>query len=184
MKEIVSEIIDQQVDPRELGEAIDQVARDRAACEKWRNYHLIGDVIRGEVNTTGACMMDRLQRTMEQEPTILAPAAEAERNISKPNPDAWKSAGLFAVAASIALMAVLTLAPESSTLKNEGSVIAEHNQDSTEGAIAMTDAQRQQQQFEAEFGQMLVEHGEFTATPGLNGLIAYAKMVSNENLDE
>ena len=50
MKDIVSEIIDQQVDPSELGEAINQVVRDRAACERWRNYHLIGDVIRGEVN--------------------------------------------------------------------------------------------------------------------------------------
>jgi negative regulator of sigma E activity len=184
MKDIVSEIIDQQVDPSELGEAINQVVRDRAACERWRNYHLIGDVIRGEVNTTGACMMNRLQRTMEQEPTVLAPVVDAERVDSKPNPDAWKSAGLFAVAASIALMAVLTLTPESSTLINEGSVIAKHDQASTEGVIAITDAQRQQQKFEAEFGQMLVEHGEFTATPGLNGLIAYAKMVSNENLDE
>lgn len=184
MKDIVSEIIDQQVDPNELGEAINQVARDRTACEKWRNYHLIGDVIRGEVNTTGACMMDRLQRTMEREPTILAPVAEAGRIISKPNQEAWKSAGMFAVAASIALMAVLTLTPESSTSKNEGAVVAARNQDSTTGTVALTEAQRQQQRFEAEFGQMLVEHGEFTATPGLNGLIAYAKMVSNENLDE
>ncbi len=184
MKDIVSEIIDQQVDPGELDAAINQVARDQTKCEKWRNYHLIGDVIRGDVNTTGPCMMDSLQRTLEREPTILAPVKETEVMGTKPNPDAWKSAGMFAVAASIALMAVLTLTPESSTPKNESSVIAERNQEPTAGALELADAQRQQQQFQAEFGQMLVEHGEFTATPGLNGLIAYAKMVSNENLDE
>jgi len=37
--------------------------------------------------------------------------------------------------------------------------------------------------FDPEFGEMLAQHGEFAASPGLNGLIVHAKLVSNEALD-
>ena len=181
MKDTVSEIIDQRVGPGELGSEINRVSSDRKACTKWRNYHLIGDVIRGEVNATGDCLMERINTAVEQEPTVLAPAAKKE-TVST-NTDAIKSAGMFAVAASLALVAVLTLRPESASVEG-GAVIANSTTgQSLNSSTVVNSSTDQQQSFESEFGQMLVEHGEFTATPGLNGLIAYAKMVSNENLD-
>ena len=181
MKDTVSEIIDQRVGPGELGDEINRVSSDRKACTKWRNYHLIGDVIRGEVNATGDCLMDRISMAVEGEPTVLAPVAKKEKLSA--NTDALKSAGMFAVAASLALIAVLTVRPETGDVEG-GAVIANSSTDQpSPSPAALTASAAQQQSFESEFGQMLVEHGEFTATPGLNGLIAYAKMVSNENLD-
>ena len=49
------------------------------------------------------------------------------------------------------------------------------------GAVSST---IEQQKFAQEFGEMLSEHGEFTASSGLNGLVAYAKLVSNQRLEQ
>jgi negative regulator of sigma E activity len=188
MKNTVSELIDQRVAPHDLADFIDQVAKDHGALGKWRNYHLIGDVIRGEVTSTGNCMMDRVQQALEAEPTVLAPVAEPVTNnievVRPSNIEALKSAGMFAVAASIVLMAVLTLSPGAPMAERDGSEIARNTVNGApEVATTNLTEPGQQQAFETEFGQMLVEHGEFTAASGLNGLIAYAKLVSNENLE-
>ncbi len=188
MKNTVSELIDQRVAPHDLADFIDQVAKDHRALGKWRNYHLIGDVIRGEVTSTGNCMMGRVQQALEAEPTVLAPIAEPVTNnievVRPSNIEALKSAGMFAVAASIVLMAVLTLSPGAPMAERDGSEIARNTVNrAPEVATTNLTEPGQQQAFETEFGQMLVEHGEFTAASGLNGLIAYAKLVSNENLE-
>ena len=183
MKDTVSEIIDQRVGPGELGTEIDRISSDRKACARWRNYHLIGDVIRGEVHATGDCLMERISTAVNREPTVLAPVAKKQK--VRTSTDAMKSAGMFAVAASLALVAVLTLKPESTPVEGGAAVIANSGDSILPNETAdKSSSVAQQQSFESEFGQMLVEHGEFTATPGLNGLIAYAKMVSNENLDQ
>ncbi len=188
MKDTVSEIIDQRVTSQGFVDFIDQVVTDRRALEKWRNYHLIGDVIRGEVTATGNCMVARVHQALESEPTVLAPIAEPVTNnievVRPSNTEALKSAGMFAVAASIALMAVLTLSPGAPMAERDGSEIAKNTLNSLPEVDSTVPGESvQQQAFETEFGQMLVEHGEFTATSGLNGLITYAKLVSNENLD-
>ncbi|MGI9317843.1 MAG: sigma-E factor negative regulatory protein [bacterium] len=187
MKDTISKIIDHRVSSGELGRVMDQVAKNQGACSKWRNYHLIGDVIRGEVKATGNCMMDRIQQAIADEPTILAPSPEppkVELSVAELGSETWKSAGMFAVAASIALMAILTLTPNSTPIERGSSVVAQSTENVSPEVALVKSSEPAQKEFEAEFGQMLVEHGEFTATSGLNGLIAYAKMVSNENLDE
>ena len=127
--------------------------------------------------------MDRIRKAVDHEPTVLAPVTKMEKPTT--NSEAMKSAGMFAVAASLALVAVLTLKPESASVEGGAAVIASSETDpSSNPATVVSSPAAEQQSFESEFGQMLVEHGEFTATPGLNGLIAYAKMVSNENLDQ
>jgi hypothetical protein len=80
---------------------------------------------------------------------------------------------MFAVAASLALVAVVTLNPAT---KKPAQV---------QLASSTTEADTiQQQKFAQEFGEMLVGHGEFTASAGLNGLLAYSKLVSNQRLEQ
>jgi sigma-E factor negative regulatory protein RseA len=197
MKETISEIIDQRVDPHRLSDPIERIAADAEGCTTWRNYHLIGDVIRGEVSFTGGCLVSRVQTALHDEPTVLAPVATARQatgsddRASDDGPravgrgDTLKAAGLFAIAASLALVAVITqlpgsdeasLSPAIATIGDEGITTDNEENDTA------TDPDRQHQDFASEFGQMLVEHGEFSATAGLNGLLAYAKVVSNEPL--
>lgn len=187
MKQTISEILDRRLDPQALDTELSAIARDGDACLTWRNYHLIGDVIRGEV-AGGSCLLYRVQEAMENEPTVLAPAstgpAVSSSTKSGLSSEAARSAGLFAIAASLTLVAVLTLSPQSSVgpVGATGAQIA--TVEPVAEAVSTALSQAQANTFESEFGQMLIEHGEFTATSGMNGLIAYAKLVSNQQLAE
>ena len=46
MKERISALMDGELDDQAAGAAIDEPARDRAARETWRLYHLISDAVR------------------------------------------------------------------------------------------------------------------------------------------
>ena len=231
MKQQVSEIIDRPFDVQPDSEALGRIARSEEGCKTWRNYHLIGDVIRGE-QLSGRCLLTEISATLDSEPTILAPktmgsevrgtgqaaglATGQERSAGRP--EVVRSVGVFAIAASLALVAVVTLVPQAdrggplfpgtsvATVDTGNTTAVEQGADlpaagqtadseATSVAVASTDsggsrsattppaADPAMGAFEDEFGQMLVEHGEFTATSGLNGLLAYAKLVSNASLD-
>ncbi len=198
MKQTISDIIDQELGSAEAGGQINRIAEDNDSCRAWRNYHLIGDVIRGDVKTTGPCLIDRVQAALADEPTVLSPVRASTTELTtgvatKPSGsrgETLKAAGLFSLAASIALVAVLTQVPETddrqqapslaatttATVPTGSQVVAGNPIRSAENVAAEDVA--------AEFGQMLVEHGEFTTATGLNGLLAYAKVVSNQPIGE
>ncbi len=193
MKNTINDIIDHRLDAKDLAENVGKIASSKASVESWKNNHLIGDVIRGDVLSIGPCLVDRIQQSLEHEHTILAPVREESLQLTgstdRERSDVWKSAGLFAIAASIAIVAVLTLTPDISGTVSQVEQIAQVEQTSVKPAGLIEQGSPAQQgdgsqSFDAEFGQMLVEHGEFSATSGLNGLVAYAKLVSNETLGE
>lgn len=207
MTNTIIDIIDQRfkLDPvdqqsaEQVNDLISHCAGDEEALRRWRNYHLIGDVIRGEVIDTGSCLLDKIGAAMEREPTVLVPVNFDQDAITPPQQPVtaarpWRSAAMVALAASVAIFAVLTLAPApiNGNLSQNGSgdllaagspkavtisALTATGSAASNSGVALSDSQ-----FSSEFGQMLVEHGEFTATPGLNGLVAYAKLVSNEGL--
>ncbi len=195
MKQTISDIIDRRPEAVDAGEPFERIATDADSCRAWRDYHLIGDVIRGEVTATGTCLIARVQDALADEPTVLAPGAkrsataESDRSASTGGSrgDTLKAAGLFAVAASLALVAVITRAPDSSA-PVAGPELAAVPTPSAEAVqapqVAGATGSDTQQAFASEFGQMLAEHGEFTSSAALNGLLSYAKLVSNEPLAE
>ena len=171
MNDKISTLIDLEGDAADRQEMLNRIQDDSRAHDLWHRYHLIGGVIRGEVEIAGNDLSARIRDQLDHEPTVLAP-------LEKPRgtgvlADIWKSAGMLALAASIALMAVVTLKPVEEPA-NAGDRIASSN---SENDVLSPEARGV---FEQEIGEMLVEHGEFTASAGLNGLIAYAKLVSNE----
>ena len=217
--ETVSDLIDRQLDGAKMDAPMDGVINDPELVKCWRNYHLIGDVIRGDVRVTGNCLLSKIEQGIADQPAHNASDAgigrsgrganhsnvvslaslDAKNKFAKNKIDsanAWKSAAMFAVAASVALMAVLTLKPGGDEF--DAAIVAGSNLAATtpstitpsaipvasplpaDPAIAVEDLAS----FESEFGQMMVEHGEFTATSGLNGLLTYAKLVSNEGLGQ
>ncbi len=188
------DLLDGRIGEGEFQSALENVSSDENATHSWRNYHLIGDVIRGEVSETGNCLVSKISVALDQEPTILAPmrsshvgADDSASNVvglksaESGKNDTLKAAGMFAIAASVALFAVLGISP-APVEQSGNNVVAV----STPPASTQVDESQQSsaQAFEAEFGQMLVTHGEFTSTAGLNGLASYAKMVSNESLGQ
>ncbi len=194
MKQTISDIIDQQLDAADSAGQIDRIAVDPENCRAWRDYHLIGDVIRGDVQSTGTCLIDRVQAALSDEPTVLAPVGGGDGESFPGRADksggsrgeTLKAAGLFSLAASIALVAVLTQVPATDDSQRTQTVASTTVPATGEPASgdAVADAASDREAIAAEFGQMLVEHGEFTTTAGLNGLLAYAKLVSNQPVGE
>lgn len=163
MSEKISELIDGRGSPGQRHHLFDHILADRGAGKAWRHYHLIGCVLRGEVTQTGADLSARIGRRLEEEPRVLAPVPGARRRFSK----AWKPAAVLALAASLALVAVVTWNP---SRDGGGAPVAQ---------LAPAPPARPGQ----EFREMLAQHGEFASSPGLNGLIVYAKLVNNRPLD-
>ena len=158
MNEKISEIIDHRGTPRQRQSVFDHILADDGARRAWQRYHLIGCVLRGEVRQTGMDLSARIRTRLEREPTTLAPVP------ARATP--WKSAGMLALAASIALAAVIIF----------------HQAGEEDGTNRIVDNSHGAR-FEQAFGEMLAQHGEFTSSPGLNGLVVYAKLVSNAPIE-
>ena len=114
-QEWVSAAVDGEADSQALAE----LASDKASHEKWRNYHMIGDAMRGELpQTLNLDLSARIADAIEQEPTIMAPAPSrdeaTEQDVAaKVSGDSvrvvpfYKQFGQYAIAATVAVMAIV-----------------------------------------------------------------------------
>jgi len=181
MTETISELIDNRGAPERRQELFDHIIADHGAGRVWRHYHLIGCVLRGEIERHdagfAADLSARIEARLGAEPAVDAPPSPSP--IVPLRRRAWTSAAkagaaaTLALAASLALVAVIVLRPGADS---GGAGVA-----STNPATAPATTERVR--FGAEFAEMLAQHGEFASSPGLNGLIVHAKFVNNQPLD-
>jgi len=197
MSEKISELIDGRGAPAQRQDVFDHIIADPGAGRTWRRYHLIGCVLRGEVGPGPGAAGDggdccaRIEARLEAETMaaevvplpgapVTAPAATVAPVAPKLRRRAWTTAtktgaaATLALAASLALVAVMVLRPG----PDGGGATPVAQRASSAAATHL-----QRVSFDPEFGEMLAQHGEFAASPGLNGLIVHAKLVSNEALD-
>ncbi|QUN04944.1 anti-sigma factor [Shewanella yunxiaonensis] len=109
-QEWVSAAVDGEAGPQALAD----LASDKSSHDKWRNYHLIGDAMRGELpQTLQLDLSDSIAAAIEQEPAILVPVARPQQQVSKPQngntivAPLFKQFGQYAIAAAVALVAVV-----------------------------------------------------------------------------
>ena len=196
MNEKLSALVDQELDQEQSHSQFSQVIKDDQLLSSWQNYHLIGQVIRDEVGDTRSDLSAKIARQLEAEPTVLAPkTARSLASKEKTRADSHRSeragvlqaSGLFALAASIVLVAVVSLErPDSAdNLGESAQQVASLNTSAASQATPNTPISNEKlAQMSGEFGEMLAGHGEFTSSAGLNGLVAYAKLVSNQSMDQ
>lgn len=103
-KELVSALADGQLDPGDAPRALQALARDPQARERWEAYHLIGDVLRSPELARPAPssdFMQRLSQRLADEPIPGRVAADASRaHAANDARFRWKlAAGLASVAA-------------------------------------------------------------------------------------
>lgn len=97
MKDELSALLDDELDPDAGARAVEAMRRDPALRLRWGNYCLIGDVIRGE--PVGSIdFAERVMASVRAEPTVLAPAASPRE---EQGTTAAKLQSAFAVAASV-----------------------------------------------------------------------------------
>jgi sigma-E factor negative regulatory protein RseA len=93
-------------------ENLDQVIDDQQLSDTWERYHLIGDIMRDEVNNTISLdLSDNIAAVLADEPTVLAPTKSVTVTIiDKAKANVIKFAkpfGQMAIAASAAGLMVL-----------------------------------------------------------------------------
>ncbi|MCG9720052.1 RseA family anti-sigma factor [Shewanella sp. Isolate7] len=112
-QEWVSAAVDGEIDEQELA----QLAADTDSHEKWRDYHMIGDAMRGEL--PAAINLDlsaNIAAAIELEPSILVPKRVETPEVTPQHATQhrfasvvplFKQFGQYAIAASVALVAVI-----------------------------------------------------------------------------
>lgn len=98
------------VDGEQSTTQVDDVKTDVQLQQKWQDYHLVGDTLRGdEILLTDKSLLESIADALDDEPTVLAP----NPNKSKIIP-IWsnvvslaKQSSQFAVAASVAAVMIL-----------------------------------------------------------------------------
>lgn len=99
MKEQLSALIDGEFDITNSDHLLIVAKSDGELRHAWNAYHLIGDVMRGEM-TRHNNMTDRVMRALDDEPTVLAPAAaQSNKRILKQS--MVKKTAFWSVAASV-----------------------------------------------------------------------------------
>lgn len=113
MDKLGQEWVSAAVDGEVEGQAIADLAADKDSHEKWRNYHMIGDAMRGELpQTINLDLSASIAKAIEDEPAIVAPQVTvAEKPKAEPSKakviPLFKQFGQYAIAASVALVAVV-----------------------------------------------------------------------------
>lgn len=115
-QEWVSAAADGEVDIQTIAE----LAADKTSHGKWQNYHMIGDAMRSELpKAFDLDLSAKIAAAIELEPAILAPQTNVHQTNIKPTHDTgstnnvsklvplFKQLGQYAIAASVALVAVV-----------------------------------------------------------------------------
>ncbi len=103
MKDDVSSLLDGDLDESAAQRAVDAIRRDDSARKQWEVYCLIGDSLRGDLQSRPGFADDVMAR-IHSEPTVLAPRREAENPARK---SANSPRRLFALAASVVAFGVV-----------------------------------------------------------------------------
>lgn len=107
LREQVSALADDELGSREAELLLERMQRDPALREAWDRYHLVGEAMRNALPAVrDAGLVERVSRAVEDEPGTVRGRTRAARIMRQLRP----VAGL-AVAASVAMLAVLTLQP-------------------------------------------------------------------------
>jgi sigma-E factor negative regulatory protein RseA len=183
-RERISALMDGELTDEEFAGRIQQFTSEEGA-EDWRTYHLIGDVLRGDLmfsSMSSSGLAERLGAALAAEPTILAPAA-----FRKPTRGLQRYA--MAAAASVAGIAVVgwfTLVNQESgqvNMADGGAFSAVSRQSaagsSTSGQPAPRGASFAQR--DAEVSELLRAHQEVSPTAAMHGVASYIRTVSTQD---
>jgi len=156
----ISALVDGELGYAEGSRAVERLLHDDLSNGSLQRYQLIGACMRGEaMQINSASLFDRIHQQLEQEPTIIAPAAAA---VLAPKAPRQKSRVIrYAVAASVAALMVLSViriqAPQ-----QEGAQLASQPSDSSRMTIHQQMV-ADQAATEAEIDRYLAGHQNYSS---------------------
>ncbi len=169
---------------------IDSLLEDNESKETWTRYHLIGDSLRGHLPEHIGNISTNVSQAIALEPTILAPA---KRSANRKSSDLMKPVVGFAIAASVAAVAIFNVQQARQIPETGQPVIAQSSiatrQPSLATSIAIPQLVNQQtgqaQVYQAKnidprLNRYLVNYNEYRASTGVSGMPPHMRLVANE----
>lgn len=170
-REWLSALADGELHGQELGRGLDTLRKDPALQQSWQAYHLIRDTISSNLDSAVDMQLHlRISAALESEPTILAPQRR---------PRAWlKQAAGLAIAASVTGVAIIGVQQMNGVDSGAAAVVVAQPQEylrmtptlvanSQGSAAGQSDA----------LNPYLVNHNEFSANSGIQGVLPYVRIV-------
>ncbi len=112
IQEQISALVDDEIRNAELKIVIAELTKNPESAERWLRYNLISDALRNNLpDAIEPELAHRIQLALESEPTVLAPQ---RMRIPEKIAPALKQVGGMAVAASVAVVMVISLQEEQS----------------------------------------------------------------------
>ncbi|MFT5132709.1 MAG: sigma-E factor negative regulatory protein RseA [Gammaproteobacteria bacterium] len=182
-KERVSAVVDGELENSSQS-TIDSLLQSPELLGTWARYHLVADTLQHQVpDALDVGFAGRISAAIQAEPTILAPT-------SSKNPILKPVAG-FAIAASVAAMAILGIQQNQDRGDIQGQQVVSINPQTTLSRapvqrVSLTrEAEAQLRQAEAStrarLNSYLVNYNEYRTHSGLQGMLPYARTVTFEN---
>ncbi len=105
MKEQISALIDDEIAIEDAAYLITMLQSSKQGAEAWSQYHMIGDLMRGDNNLSPNFKQSLMQR-LDSEPTVLAPNATLAMSGEAFKPH-HKVPASWSIAASVAAVMVV-----------------------------------------------------------------------------
>lgn len=161
----------------EMEQMLDQCKDDKELRECWQRYHLIGEVIRNNLPPTlNFDISSRVSEALAKEPTVLAPQRRSSTNRNK----FFKNAAGFAIAASVATIAVFAVNVERSAMMAQGQhsgtvqVVAQTSTQPVKVTSKQTD-----EKVASKINNFVVNHSANTLNASMPGVLPYARIVGS-----
>ena len=199
IREQLSALLDDELSATESARMLDQLGQSSELRDYWDRYHLIGDVLRGEtLHVSSNQIAERVRERIEMEPAIIAsPKPQTTADPATPKKRAsiqWlKPAAGVALAASVAAVTVVSLpqltgepdASDSGVLITSTQpinppiqLVSSQRTDAYSRGSTMRWKNLSEPQVESKLNGYLVDHNEYAAPGGMNGVLPYATFVS------
>ena len=177
IREQLSALADDELSDVEQPLLLGRLQRDAGLREYLGRYQLIGEVMRGIADTATLGVANRVQHVLQQDDVGQVPDTQQQEGLNW-----WKPVAGFAVAASVALVAVLTV----SSLRETATDLVPELASSQAGVpvvARVSDEQwdRIEPGIDKRLTGYLVNHNEYAASRGVQGVMPYVRIVGFEN---
>jgi len=184
-RELLSALVDDEL-AQEASSVIETLLEDNEAKQTWSRYHLIGNSLRGHLPGHIVDISSNVSQTIASEPTILAPAIKSS---SRKSSDLMKPVMGFAIAASVAAVAIFNVQQAKQFPETGQPVIAQSSIATSQPSLATSPQLVNQQTAQAQVYQVkhidprlnryLVNYNEYRANTGVSGMPPHVRMVAN-----
>jgi len=180
IREQLSALADDELSDVEQPLLLGRLQRDTELRECLGRYQLIGEVMRGIADTATLGVANRVRCALQLDAPDQAPVTLKQVEFSW-----WKPLAGLAVAASVALVAVLTVSSLRETATDSVPELASSQEDAPAVARVSDDQwDRIEPGIDKRLSGYLVNHNEYAASRGVQGVMPYVHIVGFENNEQ